>query len=90
MSDDSPTLRKGPPKGKRVEFAPTAGIEAFEEIAEDFMLSIFGFEPGQYLITDLSSLHDFAGVDDMEIGDMLARIHRVYGLDVVCLPNRSG
>ena len=51
------------------------------------MLDIFGFEPGEYLITDLSSLHDFVGVDDMEIGDMRTRIRKVYGLDVADLPN---
>lgn len=86
MTDDA-VIRKGRFKGKRVEFASTAGIESFEEIAEDFMLDIFGFEPGQYLITDLSSLHDFAGVDDMEVVDMLARIRDVYRLDVADLPS---
>lgn len=65
--------------------ASTAGIELFEDIAEDFMLNIFGFEPGQYLITDLSSLHDFAGVDDMELGDIFTKIRNVYALDVADL-----
>lgn len=51
------------------------------------MLEIFGFEPGEYLITDLSTLHDFVGVDDMEIGDMLTRIRDAYGIDVADLPN---
>ncbi|MBI3048603.1 MAG: hypothetical protein HYY76_09885 [Acidobacteria bacterium] len=64
-----------------------SGIDAFQELAEDFMLDIFGFEPGEYLITDLSSLRDFVGVDDMEVVDMLARIREVYGLDVADLPN---
>jgi len=82
-----PVLRKGPFKGKRVEFAPTIGIQRLENIAGDFMRDIFGFEPGEYLITDLSSLHDFVGVDDMEIGDMLARIREVYRLDIADLPN---
>jgi hypothetical protein len=36
---------------------------------------------------DLSSLHDFVGVDDMEIGNMLTRIREVYGLDVADLPS---
>lgn len=79
-------LRKGPLKGKRVELASTTGIERLENIAEDFMLSIFGFEPGEYLITDLSSLHDFVGVDDMDFVDILARIRDTYGLDVADLP----
>ncbi len=77
MSDDRPVLRNGPFKGKRVEFASTAGVERFEDVAEDFMLDIFGFEPGHYLITDLSSLHDFVGVDDMELVDVLARVREV-------------
>jgi hypothetical protein len=56
-------------------------------IAEDFMLNILGFEAGEYLITDLSSLHDFVGVDDMECADILARIRDVYRLDVADLPS---
>jgi hypothetical protein len=87
MTDDSFVARKGPFKGKRVELASMTGVRTLEEIAEDFMLRLFGFDPGQYLITDLSSLHDFAGVDDIEIGDMLARIRDAYGLDVADLPN---
>lgn len=87
MTDDSFMVRKGLFKGKRVELASTTGVQTFEEIAEDFMHTRFGFDPGQYLITDLSSLHDFVGVDDMEVGDMLTRIREVYGLDVADLPN---
>lgn len=60
----------------------------FEEIAEDFMLQIFGFQPGDYLITDESSLHDFDGVDDMELADIHEKIRHVYALDVSDL--RSG
>jgi hypothetical protein len=89
MTDTARVVRKGRFKGKRIEFAPTAGIETFEDVAEDFMLEIFGFEPGTYLITDLSSLHDFVGVEDMEFGDMLTRIRAVYGLDVADLPNAN-
>ena len=84
-----PVLRKGPFKGKRVEFASMTRIKKLQDIADDFMLDIFGFEPGEYFITDLSSLHDFVGVDDIEIGDMLKRIREVYGLDVADLPNSN-
>ena len=85
MTDDSFVVRKGPFKSKRVELGSTTGT--FDQIAEDFMLTLFGFDPWQYLITDLSSLHDFVGVDDMEIGDMLTRIREVYRRDVADLPN---
>lgn len=87
ISDRGRVLRKGPFKGKRVEFASTTGIDTLENIAEDFMFNIFGFEPGPYLITDLSSLHDFVGVDDMEFVSILARIRDVYRLDVADLPS---
>ena len=80
-------LRKGPFKGKRVEFASTTGIQKFDNVAEDFMRNIFGFEAGEYLITDQSSLHDFVGVDDMECADILARVRDVYRLDVADLPS---
>lgn len=80
-----PVFRKGPFKGKRVELAATTGIERFDDVAEDFMLNVFGFEAGEYLITDLSSLHDFVGVDDMEFVDILSRIRDAYGLDVADL-----
>lgn len=43
---DGPVLRNGPLKGKRVELASTTGIDRLEKIADDFMLDIFDFEPG--------------------------------------------
>ena len=87
MRGGGPVFRKGPFKGRRVELAATTGIEGFDDVAEDFMLSVFGFEAGEYLITDLSSLHDFVGVDDLEFVDILSRIRDVYGLDVADLPS---
>lgn len=84
---DNPTIRKGPLKGKRVELAPTTGVIALEAIAEDFMLQIFGFEAGEYLITDLSSLHDFVGVDAMKAHNIHAKVRAVYGLDLADLPD---
>ena len=82
MSQDEYIVPSGPFKGKRIEMASTAGIEMFQEIAEDFMLRIFGFEAGDYLITDESSLRDFKGVEEMELTDIHRRIRSVYGLDV--------
>lgn len=55
MSDDERVIRSGHFKGKRVEMASTAGVEMFEDIAQDFMSTIFGFEPGQYLNASCSS-----------------------------------
>ncbi len=62
--------------------ASRTGIELFDQIAEEFMLRIFGFEAGDYLITDESGLYDFTGVDDMKLADIYQRIRDEYGLDV--------
>ncbi len=75
-------IRSGPFKGKKIELASTQGIETFKEIVEDFMERIFDFEPGEYLITDESSLFDFTGVDEMETADIYRKIRDAYNLDV--------
>ena len=82
MSEEEYIVPSGPLKGKKIEMASTAGIDMFEEIAEEFMLQIFGFEQGDYLITDESSLRDFVGVDDMKLADLHRKIEGVFGLDV--------
>jgi hypothetical protein len=82
MKNDKPIIPSGPFKGKRIEFAPTTGVERLQNIAEDFMQRIFGFEPGAYLITDVSSLFDFTGVDDMDLRHVQQKIQEVYNLDV--------
>jgi len=82
MEEDEYIIPSGPLKGKRVEMASTAGIELFDHIAEEFMLRIFAFEAGDYLITDESSLYDFTGVDDMKLAVIYQKIRDEYGLDV--------
>lgn len=82
MKKDYKIIPSGPFKGKRIEFAPTAGINMFLETAEDFMRRVFGFDPGEYLITDESSLFDFTGVDEKELSHIHKKIQEVYHLDV--------
>jgi hypothetical protein len=86
MGEDDRIIRRGPFKGKKIELASTVGISLFEAIANEFMLRVFGYEAGDYLITDEFSLHDFTGVGDMELSDIQAKIRDVYGLDVSDLP----
>ena len=62
--------------------ASTAGIEMYDDVAEEFMSLIFGFEPGEYLITDESTLHDFIGVDGLELAAIRSKIREVYAVDV--------
>ena len=82
MKKDDKIIQSGPFKGKRIEFAPTTGIDLFREVAEDFMRRIFDFEPGDYLISDESSLSDFTGVEDMALRDIQQKIREVYDVDV--------
>jgi hypothetical protein len=82
MGEDGRTIRRGPLKGKKIELASTVSISLFEGIANDFMGRVFGYEAGDYLITDESSLLDFVGVGDMELRDLEQKIRDVYGLDV--------
>ena len=86
MHDDDQIIPSGPFQGKKIEFASTTGIEMFFEIAEDFMQRILDFEPGEYLITDESSLRDFTGLDELAIADIHEKIREVYDLDVSDLP----
>jgi hypothetical protein len=46
------------------------------------MKKIFDFEPGNYLITDESSLHDFTGLDEMKFTDIHKKIQDVFDVDV--------
>jgi hypothetical protein len=56
MNEDSRIIPSGPLKGKKIEFAPTTGIDRFFGISKEFMKKIFDFDPGEYLISDESSL----------------------------------
>lgn len=82
MKKDDRIMQSGPFKGKRIEFAPTTGIDMFREVAEDFMRRVFDFEPGAYLISDESSLFDFTGVEEMELKDIQQKTREVYDVDV--------
>lgn len=82
MNEDEHIIKSGPLKGKRIEFASTSGIELFRSIAADFMLRILRFEAGEYLITDESSIHDFTGVEDMELADIKTKIAQIYDIDM--------
>ncbi len=82
MKEEDTVITSGPFKGKKIRFAPTNGVNMFVEIYEEFMRKIFDFEPGEYLITDESSLYDFTSLDEMELTDIQKKIQDVYDLDV--------
>ena len=82
MKEKDRVITSGPFKGKKIRFAPTSGVNMFMGISEEFMRKIFDFEPGEYLITDESSLYDFTGLDEMELTDIQKKIQDLYDLDV--------
>jgi hypothetical protein len=89
MKNSSRIIRSGPFKGKKIEFAPTTGIEKFRAISEDFMKKIFGLEPGEYLISDESSLYDFTGLDETQLPDIHKKIQEIYNIDVLDIKSRN-
>ena len=80
-------IQAGPFKGKRIEMAPASRLALVRDVADDFMRQVFEMEPGDYLITDDSSLFDFAGPGDAALKEICARIRQVYDLDVSGIPN---
>ncbi|MCH7760390.1 hypothetical protein IIA15_03175 [candidate division TA06 bacterium] len=82
MEEEFGEFESGPFKGKKIKFASSTGVDMLIDISEDLMKRIFGFDSGEYLITDESSLQDFTGVDDMELLDIQTKIREVYDLDV--------
>jgi hypothetical protein len=63
-------FKRGALKGKKIEFASSERIEEFRGVADDFMLEIFDFLPGEYLITDESSLPDFTEMGSAHVSDL--------------------
>ena len=82
MKDDSRIVSSGPFEGKKIEFAPTTGVDMFLKISDEFMKKIFDLAPGEYLISDESNLHDFIGVNEWDLTDILKKIRDVYDLDI--------
>ncbi len=82
MNNGSRIISSGPFKGKKIEFAPTTGVDIFLKISDEFMQKIFDFAPGEYLISDESSLHDFTGLNEWDLTDIQKKIRDVYNLDI--------
>lgn len=72
---------RGPFKGKKIEFAPAARVEQFHCLADEFMLEIFDFLPGEYLITDESSIPDFTELGSSDTLEIWSRIAETYAVE---------
>jgi len=84
----SDIIISGPFKGKRIEIAPSDGIEMFADIADDFLYRIFSIRGA--LITDESSLSDFLPFpfdgnkkkQADEMAETYNKIQKIFGVDV--------
>jgi len=69
------------PKYKKIEYAPQISVEQFQDVADIFMKQILDMSPGDYLITDESSIDDFdVQIDSTE--NILKKIKQIYSVDV--------
>jgi hypothetical protein len=89
MKNNLRIISRGPLKGKKIEFASTTEIDKLRTISEDFMNKIFGLEPGEYLISDESSLYDFIGLNEIELPDTHKKIQEIYNIDVSDIKSRN-
>ena len=80
-------FNRGPLKGKTVTYASTDRIEEFRRVADDFMLEIFDFLPGEYLITDESTLRDFTEFGSSETSPIWSRITKRYTIGRADVPS---
>jgi hypothetical protein len=65
---------------KKFALSPIDLVEAFQEIADRFMLEIFELEPGEYIITDESDIRDFTSFGISDTGPIWRLVVDAYGL----------
>ena len=80
-------LKRGPLKGKTISYASTDRIEELRRVADDFMLEIFDLLPGEYLITDESSLRDFTEFGISEASPVWSDITKFYAIGRADIPS---
>ena len=84
---DQTIIRKGPLKGKKIEWASTEGIDSMRHVATIFIKLIFKLDPDGYLITDETRLRDFTDFGSGNVTPILRRVKRIYGMDVSDVAN---
>lgn len=82
-------FKRGPLKGKKVTYASTVRVEEYGKIAGDFMLEVFDFLPGEYLITDESSLRDFTDFASSDTSPIWNRITEIYSIERADVPSED-
>ncbi len=80
-------FKREPLKGKKVTYASTDRVEEYGKIAGEFMLEVLDFLPGDYLITDESSLRDFTDFGSSDTSPIWNRITEIYGIERADVPS---
>jgi len=80
-------FKRGALKGKKIEFASSERIEELRGVADDFMLEIFDFLPGEYLITDESSLPDFTEMGSADTSPIWSLITERFAIERTDVPS---
>ena len=81
MSDDDDIISRERFRGKKIKYASTERIEEFAEIASEFMMEIFDFLPGEYLISDESDVADFTDFGSSDTSEIWQRIQESYDIE---------
>jgi len=81
------TIKRGAFKGKKVTYASTDRVEELRKLAADFMMELFDFLPGDYLITDESSLRDFTDFASADTSPLWHRITEIYAIGKSDVPS---
>jgi hypothetical protein len=82
-------FKRGPLKGKTITYASADRIEEFRRVADDFMLEIFDFLPGEYLLTDESSLRDFTEFGISKTSPIWSSITKLYAIGRADVPSEK-
>lgn len=80
-------IKRGAYKGKKVTYASTDRVEEFRGLTDDFMMEVFDFLPGDYLITDESSLRDFTDFGLSDTSPIWLRIAELYAIGKADVPS---
>lgn len=82
-------IKRGRLKGKKITYAATDRVDDYRQLASDFMTEVFDFLPGDYLITDESTLSDFTEFGASDTSQIWSRITEAYVVDKSDAPSEK-
>lgn len=82
-------IRRGPLKRKKITYAATDRLDDYRQLAYDFMAEVFDLLPGDYLITDESTLSDFTEFGTSDTSQIWSRITEAYTINRADAPSEK-